>query len=317
MKTIRLKAPRVRSWRKLGAIVSSLALGITLAACGGASATPANGGSSHGAGGSKGTITLGFIPSWTDGLSTAYLLKNRLEAMGYTVKLDTLSEAAPLYAGLAKGNVDIYPSAWPEVTHKAYMEKYGANIEDLDTYYKGAKLTIAVPKYMTNINSIADLKGKANEFNGKIIGIEPGAGLTKITKEQVIPQYGLSKNYTLVTSSTTAMLAQLKKTTDAKKPIVVTLWKPFWANSAFPVKTLKDPKDALGPAEGLHFLAHKGFSAKHPAVAKFISGIKLNDQQYGSLENMVVNQYGKGKEAAAVAAWLKQNPHVLPALPSS
>lgn len=320
MKTIRMKAPRVRSWRKLGALVSSLALGIALAACGGGNATPASGGSSGGsgsAGGSKGTITLGFIPSWTDGLSTAYLLKNRLTAMGYTVKLDTLSEAAPLYAGLAKGNVDIYPSAWPEVTHKAYMEKYGANIEDLDTYYKGAKLTIAVPKYMSNINSIADLKGKASEFNGKIIGIEPGAGLTKITKEQVIPQYGLSKNYTLVTSSTTAMLTELKKATDAKKPIVVTLWKPFWANTAFPVKTLKDPKGALGPSEGLHFLAHKGFSAKYPEVAKFIGGIKLDDQQYGSLENMVVNKYGKGKEAAAVSAWLKQNPNVLPALPAS
>ncbi len=321
MKTPRLKAPRVLSWRKLGAIVSSLALGLTLAACGGGNATPASNGSSGAggtsAGGSKGTITLGFIPSWTDGLSTAYLLKNRLEAMGYTVKLDTLSEAAPLYAGLAKGNVDIYPSAWPEVTHKAYMEKYGANIEDLDTYYKGAKLTLAVPTYMTNINSIADLKGKASEFNGQIIGIEPGAGLTKITKEQVIPQYGLGSTYKLVTSSTTAMLTELKKATKAKKPIVVTLWKPFWANTAFPVKTLKDPKDALGPSEGLHFLAHKGFSAKYPEVAKFIGGIKLDDKQYGSLENMVVNEYGKGKEPQAVAAWLKQNPNVLPALPSS
>ena len=58
--------------------------------------------------------------------------------------------------------------------------------------------------------------------------------------------------------------------------------------------TRKDPKDALGPSEGLHFLAHKGFSAKHPEVAKFISGIKLNDQKDGSLQNMVVNKYGKG-----------------------
>ena len=316
MKTTRLTPPRALSWRKLGALVSSLVLGLTLAACGGGSATPESGGSS-GPGGSKGTITLGFIPSWTDGLSTAYLLKNRLTAMGYTVKLDTLSEAAPLYAGLAKGDVDIYPSAWPEVTHKAYMEKYGANIEDLDTYYKGAKLTLAVPKYLTDINSIADLKGKSSKFDGKIIGIEPGAGLTKITKEQVIPKYDLSSNYKLVTSSTTAMLAQLKKATDAKKPIVVTLWKPFWANSAFPVKTLEDPKDALGQPEGLHFLAHKGFSSKYPDAAKFIGGIKLDDAQYGSLEDMVVNKYGKGKEAEAVAAWLKQNPDVLPALPQS
>ena len=258
-------------------------------------------------------IALGIIPSWTDGLSTAYLWKDVLEKKGYDVEIKEISDAAPLYTGLAKGDVDVYPSAWPEVTHKSYMDTYGDQIEDLGTYYDGAKLTLAVPTY-TDVDSIADLQGKADQFDGKIIGIEPGAGLTKTTKEQVMPQYGLTDDYSLVTSSTTAMLAQLKKATDSHQDIVVTLWKPFWANNSFPVKTMQDPKGALGQAEGLHELARSGFSDDHPEVAKMMGRLKLDDAQYGSLEDLVVNKYGKGKEEQAVKAWEKDHQDVMDSL---
>jgi glycine betaine/proline transport system substrate-binding protein len=273
-----------------------------------------NAGEEGGGGGE--TITLGYIPSWTDGLSTAYLLEDRLEAMGYTVEMEELTEPAPLYAGLANGDVDIYPSAWPEVTHKSYMDEYGDQIEDLGAYYANAKLTMAVPEY-TDIDSIEQLSDNADRFNGQIIGIEPGAGLTKAVQEGVIPEYELDGDYSLKTSSTTAMLAELKKATDAEEDIVVTLWRPFWANSAFPVKDLEDPKGALGEAEGLHFLATEGFSDEFPDAAEFIEGIDLDDTQYGDLEDMVVNEYGEGQEAEAVDAWIEANPDVLPEVEES
>ncbi len=304
----------MKTLRKLSTLAGAGALALALAACGGA-ATPANdagtGASDAPAGGASGTITMGYLPSWTDGLSTAYLLEDQLEKMGYTVEHETLSEAAPLYVALSRGDVDMYPSAWPEVTHASYMEQYSADIEDLGAYYDNAKLTIAVPEY-TNIDSIEDLAADPARFGGRIVGIEPGAGLTKATQEQVIPQYGLEGSYELVTSSTTAMLAELQKATDAQEDIVVTLWRPFWANSSFPVKDLEDPKGALGDAEGLHFLATKGFEAEFPEAAAFIKQIKLTDDQYGQLEDMVVNEYGEGKEAEAIDAWLEANPDVLP-----
>ncbi|MBR7200497.1 glycine betaine ABC transporter substrate-binding protein, partial [Pseudomonas sp. 14A] len=101
---------------------------LTLAGCSsdGAGGTGGGDGSSD----DKGTITLGFLPSWTDGLSTAYLLQDQLEKIGYTVEMKTLTEAGPLYTGLAQGDVDMYPSAWPELTHAEYMKKYGDDIED-------------------------------------------------------------------------------------------------------------------------------------------------------------------------------------------
>ncbi|MFJ4172676.1 glycine betaine ABC transporter substrate-binding protein [Microbacterium sp. NPDC089696] len=280
---------------------------LALAGCSGDGMGGTGGGSGSGSegGGDKGTITLGFLPSWTDGLSTAYLLQDQLEKIGYTVEMKTLTEAGPLYTGLAQGDVDIYPSAWPELTHKSYMDEYGDDIEDLGAYYDNAKLTIAVPEY-SELTSIEDLAGKGAEFGGKIIGIEPGAGLTAQT-QKMMPEYGLDGEYELVTSSTAAMLTELKSATDAAKDIVVTLWRPFWANDAFPLKDLEDPKGAMGEAEALHFLGTKGFAEEFPEAAELIEKIKLDDEQYGALEDLVVNEFGEGKEAEAVDAWLEEH----------
>ncbi|EHL2642191.1 glycine/betaine ABC transporter, partial [Listeria monocytogenes] len=39
-----------------------------------------------------------------------------------------------------------------------YYKDYKGKFEDLGPNLKGAKIGLAVPKYMTNINSIEDLK---------------------------------------------------------------------------------------------------------------------------------------------------------------
>ncbi|PVE94169.1 glycine betaine ABC transporter substrate-binding protein [Microbacterium sp. TPD7012] len=288
----------------IAAIGAAGALALSGCASDGAGGTiELGGGGSAGGGGDKGTITLGFLPSWTDGLSTAYLLQDQLEKIGYDVELKTLTEAGPLYTGLAQGDVDLFPSAWPEVTHAEYMKTYGESIEDLGTYYDNARLTIAVPEY-SELETIDDLAGA--DLGGKIYGIEPGAGLTAQT-QKMLPEYGLDSQYELVTSSTAAMLTELKSATEKKQDIAVTLWRPFWANDAFPVKDLEDPKGAMGEAEGLHFLGTKGFADEFPEAADLISKIVLDDEQYGSLEDLVVNEYGEGREAEAVDAWLEEN----------
>ncbi len=297
------------------ALVASLATAsLVLAACGD-STDDSTDAAAGGEGETAGTITMGFLPSWTDGLSMAYLLENQLEQMGYTVEMETLTEAAPLYTALAGGDIDVYPSAWSEVTHADYMEEYGDRIEDLGTYYGSAVLTIAVPEY-TDIDSLDELADDADRFGGRIIGIEPGAGLTRVTGESVMPTYGLD-DFELVTSSTTAMLAELRKAINDEEDIVVTLWRPFWANAEFPVKDLEDPEGALGDPEGLHFLGREGFQEEFPDAAEWVGQLSLDDDQYGSLEDMVVNEYGEGKEAEAVEAWIEANPDVLPELPSS
>lgn len=261
-----------------------------------------------------GTITLGFLPSWTDGLSTAYLLEDQLGKLGYEVKMEELTEASVLYTGLAGGDIDMYPSAWSEVTHAKYMEKYGDNIEDLGSYYDGASLTIAVPEYMDDVNSIEDLVGQADRFDGEIIGIEPSAGLTEQTETVMMPEYGLDGEYKLVTSSTAAMLATLQSKIDKEEDVVVTLWRPFWANAAFPIKDLEDPRGGMGATESLHFLGTLGFSDEFPEAAEYIAQIKLDDDAYGALESLVTGDDFKGDPAGAVDEWLKEYADAYPGI---
>lgn len=311
-----MKSPRTMRRRQVTALFAAGAIGLSLAACG--SDSGAGDGETTGAGdggdggeGGGGTITLGYIPSWTDGLSTAYLLDHFLTEAGYTVEHEELTEAGILYTALSQGDVDIYPSAWPEVTHANYMEEYGDDIEDLDTYYDNAKLTFAVPEY-SDITSIAELPDHVDELQGRIVGIEPGAGLTGVTQDDVFPAYGLGDaGFTLATSSTSTMLTELGSAIDAEEPIVVTLWKPFWANAAYPVRDLEDPKGALGEPEGLHFLAHLGFSDEFPEIADWIRQIHLDDEQYGAMEEAVVVD-NEGDPAAGIQQFLDENPDVIP-----
>jgi glycine betaine/proline transport system substrate-binding protein len=283
-------------------VAALLALLLALAACGsggGSSGTPSGGSDDK-------DITFGVVAGWTDYTSTAALLTVVLKDQGWTVKTTEVSDNAPMYVGLQKGDIDVLSSSWLERTHATYWKTYGKDLTDLGYYYQGASLFLAVPDY-SPAKSIADLPADAAGLDKRIVGIEPGAGLTKITKEKAIPDYGLT-DFNFVLSSTTAMLTELKKATDTKKDIVVTLWKPFWANSAFPVRALEDPKKAFGDPENLHVVANKKYATSHPELANMLANFKLDDKQYGTLEDTVVNKFGKGKEEEAARAWLKENP---------
>ncbi|GIM64857.1 glycine/betaine ABC transporter substrate-binding protein [Planomonospora venezuelensis] len=287
---------------RLGVAMTAVALAAT--GCGGSGATSGSDGA-----GDK-TVSFGVIPGWTDQSATTYILKNVLEDNGYDVEITELNDNAPMYTALSKGDIDILSSGWIEATHKSYMDTYGKDLEDLGTYFEGATSFLAVPDYMEDINSIEDLPARADEFDGTITGIEPGAGLTKMTKESVIPEYGLDEGYELQLSSTAAMLTELEKATKAEEPIVITMWKPFWANLNFPIKPLEDPKGAFGEPENLHVVGREGFSEDQPEVAEMLANFTLTEEEFGTIENMIVNEYEQGEEEEAVAAFLKGNPEI-------
>lgn len=140
--------------------------------------------------GSGETINIGLIP-WDEDIVVTALWKDLLEEQGYSVEV-TEVDAGILFQGLADGDIDVFFDTWLPITHQDYWEEHGDSLEKLGKWYDGsAVLSIVVPSYMEDVNSIADLKGRADEFGGQIIGIEPGAGLMRVTKEEAIPTYGL------------------------------------------------------------------------------------------------------------------------------
>ncbi|GAB3579001.1 hypothetical protein GCM10027579_03660 [Calidifontibacter terrae] len=248
-------------------------------------------------------ITIGYI-DWDEDVAVTHLWKKVLENKGFKVTMQHVTDAGPVFVGLDKGQVDLYLDAWLPLTHKVYWDKYGKDLTDLGVWYSNAKLTVAVPTYMDidSIDQIASVKGKVAD---KIVGIEPGAGLTKAAKK-ALQDYSLS-GVTLQTSSTPAMLAALKKATDAKQPIVVTLWRPHWAYAKFPIKDLKDPKNSMGDAEKIHAVGRKDFAKDFPEIASMLKKFTLTDPLLSDLEKVVLQDNAKNP-AAGVEAWLKKHP---------
>ncbi|MFJ8505393.1 ABC transporter permease/substrate binding protein [Streptomyces avermitilis] len=253
-------------------------------------------------------VTIGYIP-WDEGVASTFLWQEILEQRGFQVEAKQF-DAGPLYTSLAQGDIDFQTDSWLPTTHAQYWKKYGKQLDDLGSWYGPTSLELSVPSYMKGVDSLADLKGQASKFGGKITGIESSAGMMSLLKSKVLKAYGLGKEYKVVDSSTPAMLAELKRAYAQKDPVVVTLWSPHWAYSDYDLKKLKDPKGAWGKGDGVHTLARKGFAQDNPAVGRWLKNFKMTEKQLTGLE-AEINKAGKGKQQDAVRSWLKRNPGVV------
>ncbi|MDO5500653.1 MAG: glycine betaine ABC transporter substrate-binding protein [Propionibacteriaceae bacterium] len=252
-------------------------------------------------------VTIGAFNGWDESFATAHLLKAVLEGEGYTVQVEPF-EAAPAFAGTARGDIDVITDVWMPVTHPQYIEQFGEQLTHLGCWYDNAKLTIAVND-SSPARTIEDLAGMAGDYGATIYGIEPGAGLTKQTREEAIPQYGL-EDYEFVVSSTPAMLAQVDRATKADENVVVTLWRPHWAYSAYPMRDLEDPKGAMGGAEVISSAGSADFAEQSPKAAQIVKNLVLGDEELASLEDYMMSpEHHDGRNHdAAVAQWLEENP---------
>lgn len=245
------------------------------------------------------TINMGYV-NWAEDVAVSNLWKVILKEKGYDVKLKSL-EVAPLFVGLDKGDLDIFMDAWLPVTHQTYWDKSKDKLDDYGVWYQSeAKMGLVVPKYV-DIKSIEELNAKKTQFDGKITGIDPGAGLMKATTKAVT-DYGLE--YEVIQSSEAAMLTALDKAYRDKKPIIVTGWSPHWMFAKYDLKYLEDSKKGFGEAEQIHTVANKEFTKKNPEVAKMLKAFKLDDKQIGDLESLITG--GLEPEAAA-KKWIADN----------
>ena len=258
-------------------------------------------------------IEIAVFNGWDEGIAASYLWQAILEEKGYDVNL-TYADVAPVYQGLAGGDFDIVLDTWLPTTHADYMDRYGDDVDDLGAWNDEAKLTIAVNEDAP-IDSLDELAAASGTFGDRIIGIEPGSGLMRITGDDVVPGYGLD-GLELVESSTPAMLAELKKATDAGQNIAVTLWRPHWAYNAFPVKDLKDPKGLLGDAESIHSVGAKSFATDFPEVHDWISNFRMPSENLYSLEDAMFNQASGDDYGPVVKKWIAENQEWVDALTS-
>ncbi|ANJ55504.1 glycine betaine ABC transporter substrate-binding protein [Pseudomonas silesiensis] len=244
------------------------------------------------------SITMGTM-AWEDMSPMALITKKVLEDQGYTVKLTEFSEWGIAYAALGKGDIQLLVS---QINYLAqdYWNKSKNRLERISPVSDGLYQGIAVPKYVT-IDSIDQLNDNADKFGGRIIGIEPGAGLMRSASEAV-------KNYNLklqlVEGSSAAMTAALKSAVDRKEWIAVTLWDPSWMSMKFDVKYLKDPKGVFQPSQTYYWIAQKGFSEKYPQAREVVASIFIPITDIRAI-NGEINE-GKSVDEA-VKSWIAKN----------
>ena len=240
-------------------------------------------------------IKMGTM-SWEDLTPITGITKKVLEDKGYTIEVTPFSEWGIAYAALTKGDVQIMASQTDYVAQD-YWNRNKNRLEKMSPASHGLFDGIAVPSYV-DIDSLEQLNDQADKFGGKIIGIEPGAGLMRETGD-AIDAYGLKLQ--LVEGSTAAMTAALKSAVERKEPIAVTLWEPSWMVQKFDVKFLKDPKHAFPPPQSYYWIGQKGFSEANPEAREIIASVFVPKEDITAI-NAAVND-GKTMDQA-IADWI-------------
>ncbi|VGW08933.1 glycine betaine transport system permease [Streptococcus pyogenes] len=244
------------------------------------------------------TVNIAYV-QWDSEVASTHVIAEVLKNEGYHVTLTPLDNAV-MWQTVANGNADFSTSAWLPVTHGQQYQKYKSKLDDLGPNLKETKLGLAVPKYMTDVNSIEDLSKQADQ---KITGIEPGAGIMAAAQKTLKEYHNLS-SWELVAASTGAMTTSLDQAIKKQDPIVVTAWSPHWMFAKYDLKYLKDPKETFGSTENINTIARKGLKKDLPNVYKIIDKFHWTQKDMEAV--MLDINKGMSPEAAA-KKWVEAN----------
>ncbi|WP_292487603.1 glycine betaine ABC transporter substrate-binding protein [Methanohalobium sp.] len=243
-------------------------------------------------------VSIAYV-QWDDAIATTNVVKQVYEKAGYDVKMNSVAAGA-MYQAIASGNVDFSACGWLPNTQANYWEEYGDQIDKVGPNLEGASTGLVVPTYM-DIDSIEELNENKEKLDGKITGIDPGAGIMSQT-DTAIQEYNL--DYELMSSSSAGMASALKSAYDNKEPIVVTLWNPHWAFARWDLKYLDDPKSVYGEDQIVN-LARQGMSEDKPEAYEILNRIEWSMEDVESV--MADIQSGTPAEEAA-SKWIENNP---------
>ncbi|WOX55737.1 MULTISPECIES: glycine betaine ABC transporter substrate-binding protein [unclassified Methanoculleus] len=246
------------------------------------------------------TISIGYV-TWDCAIASTNVMKQVFEEAGYEVTLVAV-DAGPLFQALARGDVDFTTTGWLPHTHEHYWEQYGDQIDYVNKNIPGAaRIGLVVPTYVT-IDSIEEMNGVADRFGGRIVGIEPGAGIMTRT-EQAIEEYDL--DYDLVASSSAGMAAELASAINHEDWVVVTGWSPHWKFGRYDLKFLEDPRGVYGGAEDIVTLARADLATDDPEAYGILTRFEWTGEDISSVMTDIEN--GMPEEEAA-KAWIAANP---------
>ncbi|MGQ7247278.1 glycine betaine ABC transporter substrate-binding protein [Halomonas sp. V046] len=251
----------------------------------------------------KGTVHLAYV-EWSSTVASTNVMQAVLEQAGYEVETSALSAAA-MWQSVATGDTDALLAGWLPTTHEDYYARLKDQVVDTGVNLDGTKLGLAVPAD-SEASSIADLNEYQDDFNGEIIGIDPGAGLMRLT-ENVVDAYDLDLD--LRTGSGATMTAALGSAMDRDEEVVVTAWTPHWMFSRWDLKYLDDPQNVYGGAEQIHTIVRQGLEEDMPEAYAILDNFNWNPEMMG--EVMLMNQEEDSDPYENAKQWVEENQDVV------
>ncbi|MFP4324641.1 MAG: glycine betaine ABC transporter substrate-binding protein [Desulfonatronovibrio sp.] len=252
----------------------------------------------------KDTVTLTYV-EWDCAVASTYVAQAVLqEKLDYDVEVLSVGAAA-MWQAVATGDADAMVTAWLPVTHADYMDRVEDQVEELNVVSRGAKIGLVVPEYVT-IDSIEEMNENADKFDGRIVGIDPGAGIMGKT-EAVIEEYNLT-DIELVEGSSATMAAALQDAIKNEEWIAVTGWSPHWKFGRWDLKYLEDPKGVYGEEEYIATIVRQGLEEDMPEVYNFLKNFSWTQQQMAQV--MVMNQEGSDPYESA-KKFIDENPELV------
>ncbi len=284
-------------------LIVLFSLGLMLAGCTPAEEEPSGDPGEIGETTEKDTIKIGYVMWACAEASTHIAQAVVMDYLGYDAEAIVL-EAGGMFSGIADGDLDFQTTAWLPVTHKEYMDTFGDQVVDYGTLYKEARIGLVVPSYV-EINSIEELNDHADNFGGRITGIDGGAGIM-MASERAIDEYGLELE--LLESSDMVMTAALADAILENEWIVVTGWTPHWKFARFDLKFLEDPAKVYGDVENIHVIARQGLDEDAPEVVRFLENFFLEPDQLGAVIGAIAD--GE-KPLEAARQWIADNEDIV------
>ncbi|GEL77998.1 glycine betaine ABC transporter substrate-binding protein [Tenuibacillus multivorans] len=249
----------------------------------------------------KETIVFGQT-TWTSTKAPTQIAKQILEEAGYEVEIKLLDQPI-IWEGLKTEEIDIFMDAWLPYTEEALWEKYKGDLQKVATSYEEVPLGWVVPEYV-DAETIDDLAGQADKFDGEVLTIGEGAGIVSISKEVMQDENYNLDGYELVPSSEAAMMGVMENKFKNEEPFIITGWRPHSMFAKYDLKFLEDTQEHF-KYDNVYVLSYKGLEDKHPEVYDILSewSIEVSD-----LEEMM-NAYQENDKSFedSAAEWIEEN----------
>ena len=228
--------------------------------------------------------------------------------------------ADDMWRRVADGDADAMLSAWLPDTHADYLAEYGGRLDDLGANLEGTRTGLVVPDIRVGrqtgpsgartlqtdpIQSIADLPAHRHQLGGRIVGIDPEAGIMTATR-RALTEYGLD-GYRLVAGSEDAMTDALASAIARNERVVVTGWEPHWMFGRWSLRFLDDPANVYGGRGAIHTMARRGLADEAPALHRLLDRFRWDPAAMSRLL-VWIEQSGGNDPYAQAERWMRAHP---------